>query len=82
MTEAEAREIHRLGDRHGIEAWIAAEAWDAIPKGWRVVSMRESWRFELAPVPDAVVVSAFPPGPKPQQVVWMVEADDHPDLRS
>jgi hypothetical protein len=74
MTEAEAREILRLGDHDGYEAWLAAEAWIATPKGWRVVGKRDGWNFTLEPVPDGVIVSAFPLGPRSRPAVWVVEA--------
>jgi hypothetical protein len=74
MTEAEARQILQLGDCDGYEAWMATEPWAAMPKGWRVAGTRDGWRFELTAVPDGVVVSAFPPGPKPRPAVWVVEA--------
>jgi hypothetical protein len=46
MTEAEARDLLRRCDgQGGIEAWIAARRWQAVPGGWAVRSELEGWRF-------------------------------------
>jgi hypothetical protein len=74
MTEEEAREVLRLGDRDGFEAWIAGQLW--IPRlggGWSVASTKDGWRFTVGPVPEGIRVAAFPPGPKPRPAVWLVE---------
>jgi hypothetical protein len=69
------REILRLGDRDGFEAWIARQAW--IPRnggGWRVAGTRDRWSFTLEPVPKGVRVAAFLPAERPWPAVWVVEA--------
>jgi hypothetical protein len=74
VTEEEAREVLRLGDRDGFEAWIAGQAW--IPRnggGWRVAGTKDGWSFSLEPVEGRVRVAAFPPGLRPRPAVWVVE---------
>ena len=76
MTEEEAREILRLGDQDGMEAWIAGAIWIPRPKGgegWRVASTKDGWTFDLVAVDGGVQVTAFPPGPRPRAAMWLME---------
>ena len=33
----------------GLEAWIAAQRWEAIPDGWRMRERLQGWRFRVEP---------------------------------
>lgn len=71
MTEAEARELLRGCDgQGGLEAWIAAQRWQAVPGGWTIRRELEEWRLRVEPVPEGVRVIARMPDAKP--AVWMV----------
>ena len=71
MTEAEVRAALRACVAEGgLEAWIAAQRWEAIPSGWRVRGRFAGWRFRLEPVAGGVQVVMSARGGEP--VVWIV----------
>ena len=73
MTEAEARAALAAYDAiGGIEPWIAAQRWEAIPGGWRVREQLHSWRFRVEPVAGGVRVVMSVRGGEP--AVWTVPA--------
>jgi hypothetical protein len=77
VTEAEARAALRAFVAVGeIEQWIAAQPWEAVPGGWKVLGELHGWRFQVRPSPAAqgdhvrarggaggLVRSALSPGP-------------------
>ena len=73
MTEAEARAALRafvaVG---GLEAWIAAQRWEAIPGGWTVPGELQGRRFRVEAAPGGVCVVASANGGGP--AVWFVPA--------
>jgi hypothetical protein len=61
VTEDQARAALAAFDAvDGLERWIAAQRWEAIPDGWRVREPFNGWRFRLEPAADGlrVVMSA------------------------
>ena len=71
MTEDEARAALRACVAEGgLEAWIAAQRWEAVPSGWRVRGRFAGWRFRLEPVAGGVHVVMSARGGEP--VVWFV----------
>jgi hypothetical protein len=48
VTEAEARNLLRDCDgQGGLEAWIAARRWKAVPGGWIVTDELQGWQFRV-----------------------------------
>jgi hypothetical protein len=55
MTEAEARAALAAFDGlGGLERWIAAQRWEAVPGGWRVRERFQDWHFRVEPVASGV----------------------------
>ena len=60
MTEAEARAALAAFDGvGGLERWVAAQRWNAVPGGWVVPEAFQGWRFRVEPVAGGVRVAAF-----------------------
>ena len=73
MTEAEARAALRACVAEGgLEAWIAAQRWEAIPSGWRVRRRFAGWRFRVEPVAGGLNVVMSERGGEPAR--WFVPA--------
>jgi hypothetical protein len=54
----------------GIEPWIAARPWQAVPGGWTVAGELQGWVFRLEPVAGGVRVIASMGRGEP--AVWFV----------
>ncbi len=73
MTEAEARAALRACVAEGgLEAWIAAQRWEAIPSGWRVRERFDGWRFRVEPVAGGLNAVMSERGGEPAR--WFVPA--------
>ena len=73
MTEAEARAALRACVAEGgLEAWIAAQRWEAIPSGWRVRRRFAGWRFRVEPVAGGLNAVMSERGGEPAR--WFVPA--------
>ena len=73
MTEAEARAALRACVAEGgLERWIAAQRWEAIPSGWRVRRRFAGWRFRVEPVAGGLNVVMSARGGEPAR--WFVPA--------
>jgi hypothetical protein len=61
MKEADARAALRAFVAAGadqLEAWIAAQRWEATADGWAVAGELEDWRFRVKIAPGGLRVSA------------------------
>ena len=73
MTEAEARAALAAFDGvGGLERWIAAQRWEAIPGGWRMRERYQGWHFRVEPEAGGVRVVMSAKGGEP--AVWFVPA--------
>jgi hypothetical protein len=73
VTEAEARAALRACVAEGgLEAWIAAQRWEAIPSGWRVRRRFAGWRFRVEPVAGGLNAVMSERGGEPAR--WFVPA--------
>jgi hypothetical protein len=72
VTEAEARNLLRDCDgQGGLEAWIAARRWKAVPGGWIVAGEFDGWHFRIDVIPGGLRLTAgAPEGGEP--AVWIV----------
>ena len=71
MTEDEARAALAAFDGPGgLERWIAAQRWEAVPGGWRVRGRFAGWNFRVEPAPSGVRVVMSARGGEP--AVWFV----------
>ena len=72
-AEAEVRAALRAFVAVGeLEAWIAAQRWEAIPDGWRMRGRFQGWHFRVEPVPGGLHVIMSARGGEP--AVWFVPA--------
>ncbi len=73
MTEDQARTALAAFDGvGGLERWIAAQRWEAMPGGWVVPEPFHGLRFRVEPVARGVRVRAF--GDKGEPAAWIVPA--------
>ncbi len=74
MTEAEARAALAAFDGlGGLERWIAAQRWEAMPGGWTVRHALHGWTFMVASAGASEVrITAYMTGGSP--AVWFVPA--------
>jgi hypothetical protein len=71
MTEAEARAALAAFVAVGeLEQWTAAQPWEAVPGGWKVLGELHGWRFQVRPVRGGVRVIMSAPGEPPTD--WIV----------
>ena len=71
MTEDQARAALAAFDAvGGLERWIAAQRWEAVPGGWRVRERFQGWHFRLEPVAGGLRVVMSARGGQP--AVWFV----------
>ena len=73
MTEDQARAALAAFDGvGGLERWIAAQRWEAVPSGWRVRGRFAGWRFRVEPMAGGLNVVMSARGGEPAR--WFVLA--------
>ena len=71
MTEDQAHAVLAAFDAvGGLERWVAAQPWLAMPGGWVVPEPFQGWRFGVEPVPGGLRVVMSVRGGEP--AVWFV----------